>query len=204
MSSKYSCNCCFVIANESYLFSKNVIVIFQKCICFCQYYLQWKFIPELILSKSVLLEAKYLSTLELHSHDITNLLTYFNQNCKGKGIPTAIWEIIFACPRNSAQFLVKRHRGYKLTLRRHHRKNRPLKAIYSVYLSSPLLEMHVIYVNTSPLFSVKRKQVVNGDIYGKLVWNLRISNCHLKLHTFQVSDIHPKKVYLWLQKLHRI
>ena len=161
--------------------------------------------PELILSKSVLLEAKHLSTLELHSHDITDLLTYLNQNCKGKGVATAIWEIIFACPRNSAQFLVKRHRGYKLTLRRHHKKkNRPLKAIYSVYLSSALLEMHVIYINTSPLFSGKRKQVVNGDIYGKLVWNLTISNCHLKSHTFQVSDIHPKKVNLWLQKLHRI
>ena len=78
--------------------------------------------PELILSKSVLLEAKHLSTLELHSHDITDLLTYLNQNCKGKGVATAIWEIIFACPRNSAQFLVKRHRGYKLTLRRHHNK----------------------------------------------------------------------------------
>ena len=45
--------------------------------------------PELILSKSVLLEAKHLS-LELHSHDITDLLTYLNQNCKGKGIATAI------------------------------------------------------------------------------------------------------------------
>ena len=49
------------------------------------------------------------------------------------------------------------------------KKNRPLKAIYSVYLSSALLEMHVIYINTSPLFSGKRKQVVNGDICGKLV-----------------------------------
>ena len=49
------------------------------------------------------------------------------------------------------------------------KKNRLLKAIYSVYLSSALSEMHVIYINTSSLFSGKRTQVVNGDIYAKLI-----------------------------------
>ena len=57
------------------------------------------------------------------------------------------------------------HAHFKVTLQ----KKRPLKTIYGVYLSSALSEIHVIYINRSPHFSGKRKQVVNGDIFGKLV-----------------------------------
>ena len=32
--------------------------------------------------------------------------------------------------------------------------------------------MHAIYVKTRPLFSGQRKDVVNGNIYGKLAWIL--------------------------------
>ena len=32
----------------------------------------------------------------------------------------------------------------------------PLKAIYSLYLSRTLSEMHIIYINTSPFFSGKK------------------------------------------------
>ena len=133
--------------------------------------------PKLIFSKSVSLEAKHLPFLRTR-------------------------EIIFTCFCNSAQFLVKGHHSF--TLRWHYKKKRPLKAIYSVYLSNTLSEMHVIYINTSSLFLGKRKQVVNGNIYAKLIWNLTLSNCRLKSHTFPVSDIHPEKVNLWLQKFHCI
>ena len=44
---------------------------------------------------------------------------------------------------------------FKVTFQKK-KKNRPLKAIYSVYLSSALSEMHVIYINTNPLFSGKK------------------------------------------------